>query len=103
MEGRLSDTDAESEALNNDAYISPKMLSNAIGAHDWLDLYQLNQRTETSYEIQLVVNDAYQTGDEQEIIHGLQSVLGNNVDITHKIVAYIATERSGKFQCIKRL
>lgn len=103
MEGRLSDSDADSDSLSNDAYISPKMLSNAIGAHGWLDLYQLNQRTETSYEIQLLANDEYQTGDEQKVINSLNSVLGNSVDITHKIVSYIATERSGKFQCVKRL
>ncbi|WDE09184.1 phenylacetate--CoA ligase family protein [Thalassomonas viridans] len=87
--------------LKDGARISPAEVNLAVGAPNWLDLYQLTQQKADEFELLLMVNEAYAESDEQQLICRLNRVLGRDSQISVKKVSYISTERSGKFQCVK--
>ena len=83
--------------------MSPQQVDKLIGGPDWLDLYQLEQMTENSFLLKMIVNDRYSTGAEQYFIDALEKALQIDITVTTNIVDYISAERSGKFQFVRGL
>ncbi|OBP16548.1 hypothetical protein A5320_03895 [Rheinheimera sp. SA_1] len=94
-----------SEQLSTTEYphIHPYQIHQAIGAPDWLDLYQFTQLSADKSCLLLIVNQHYQAVKLLDILAPLQQLLGKQHEIEHQLVGYIATERSGKFQCVRAM
>lgn len=97
MQGRLSSFLVK----DGKAAISPAEVGQTIGAPDWLNMYQLEQLEAQRYVLRLIANEQYQANDENALVDALLNLVGPEADIKVEKVGYIATERSGKFQCVK--
>lgn len=99
MEGKLS------HFLSKDGlpFLSPNQVDKLIGAPQWLELYQIEQTTENSFLLKIIVNDNYEQGSEQYIANSLQEKFETGIRVDVRVVNYISAERSGKYQYVKGL
>lgn len=85
--------------------MSPQQVDAVVGAPQWLNFYQFEQIKDTEFALKLVVNQAYQEEAETAIVTALKNALEpatqTTIKIDTRIVEYISTERSGKFQAVK--
>ncbi len=92
---------------HGEAVISPRDIDQAIGNPQWLDMYQLVQDGQEQFNLRLVVNSQYQSGDERQLEDNLTTMLSarfgeHHHQISCELVNYLSSERSGKFQFCKR-
>lgn len=90
-----------------EAVISPRDIDQAIANPLWLDMYQLIQDANEHLNVRLIINQHYQSGDENQLVDNLNTMLAarfseHDHQISTEIVTYLASERSGKFQFCKR-
>lgn len=97
MEGRVGSL----IRTGNGALFSAADICEAIGAPRWLDLFQVVQKAPDKFSLLTIANDCYQNRAEREVIDNLHRLFGDSIQVVHENVSYIATERSGKFQCVK--
>ncbi len=97
MEGRVGTLIRTAD----DALVSVADVCQAVGAPRWLDLFQVVQNAPHRFSLLTMVNDGYTDGAEKEVVDNLRQLLGESAQVDHENVSYIATERSGKFQCVK--
>jgi phenylacetate-CoA ligase len=100
MEGRMSNF----LVYDGQKVISPKAVDDAIGAPDWLQMYQLKQDRQGNLSLRYMANELYRAGNEQQLIDAIISLLfgrlgENNITVSTEQASYLSTERSGKFQC----
>ncbi|WP_281560965.1 hypothetical protein [Thalassomonas sp. RHCl1] len=89
-------------SYNQQPLLSPRQVDDLLGDAPWLDLYQLDQRTDTEYFFKMIVNSRYQAGMEADFLEAFRAAAGIDLQIEVSVVDYIATERSGKFQTVRR-
>jgi phenylacetate-CoA ligase len=88
-------------SFKNELLLSPYDVDQLIGAPHWLDVYQLEQLSDDEFVMKFIVNDSYESSDEDDVIKALRQSLNDNAKIRVNFVDYIPTERSGKFQAVK--
>lgn len=82
-------------------FMSPQQVDAVVGAPTWLNFYQLEQIKDEEFALKLVVNEAYQEEAEAPMVAALKAAIGSTIKIDTRVVEYISTERSGKFQAVK--
>jgi len=83
--------------------ISPQEIDCFIGAPIWLDVYQLEQKSETDFDLKLIVNENYTENSESYFLDKLSEALATEIRVNICLVEYISSERSGKFQFVRGL
>lgn len=80
--------------------LSPRTLDDAVGAAEWLDVYKLHQLDRDRVRFRYVpAGGGAEPSHPADLAERLRAVLGTGIALEVEPVAYIETERSGKFLC----
>lgn len=93
---------ANSVKLADGSFMPLAPIQKSIGAPKGWEMYQLHQHDVTNYTLRVIADDSScDVASKSAVVNALKTLLGKQVEIRIQQVSYIATERSGKFQCLK--
>lgn len=99
MEGKVS----HFLVKNDQPFLSPQQVDKMMGSPKWLDFYQLEQVKEQEFLLKIMANESYEEGQEETFIESLKAVYNADLKFDVRLVDYIASERSGKYQFVRGL